>query len=129
MGKKSFIGGLNSILSGGTTSQDVQQVGEDPTEASKSVKDEELIPVIEASNKRGRPKTNYREIEKTSQEGCKESETRATFIINEAYLERIKALAYWERIQIKDAINDALKEYLEKYETSHGKIKPKPEKR
>ena len=149
MTKKSFKGGIDSLLGGGLSREERQQQElrrsadaiksnltapsiapvqpqEDKPAAAEAGADT-LIPV--ADKKRGRPRTNYREIEKSSQEGCKESETRATFIVNEADLERIKAVAYWERIQIKDAINSALREYIERYEAKNGPLQPKPEKR
>lgn len=100
MSKKNFAGGINSLL------------GEAPVE----------IP------KRGRPKTSTKEITKSSQEGTKENETRATFIINEGLLEKLKAMAYWERSLIKDVVNEALQEAVAKYEKVTGEIKPIPKK-
>jgi hypothetical protein len=38
-------------------------------------------------------------------------------------------MAYWERRQIKDAINAALREYIARYEAKNGPVQPKPEKR
>ena len=76
----------------------------------------------------GRPKTSTREITKSSQEGTKENETRATFIINEDLLENLKSIAYWERILIKEVVDTALQEYLEKYEKENGEVKPIPKK-
>jgi hypothetical protein len=64
------------------------------------------------SGKRGRPRVNVREITKTSQSGTKENETRATFIMNEEQLESVKAMAYWDRISIKDALCEAVDDYL-----------------
>ena len=78
MSKKTFTGGLNSLLG----------------ENSESIK-------------RGRPVTQTKEITKTSQEGTKENETRATFIVNEDLLEKLKAIAYWDRVLIKEVINTA----------------------
>lgn len=127
MSKKSFKGNLDSYLSGGATRKE-RQVDE-PVAAPIEPAKPSVEAVQAAPKKRGRPQTNFREIEKSSQEGCKESETRATFIVNQADLEQIKAMAYWERIQIKDAINQALREYIERYEAKNGRIKPKPEKR
>jgi len=37
-----------------------------------------------------------------------EGETRATFIIEELLLNRLKAIAYWERKQIKAVLKEAL---------------------
>lgn len=79
------------------------------------------------SAKRGRPKSNFREIDRSSQEGCKANETRATFIVKEDALEKIKALAYWERRKVKEVIQAALAEHLDRYERANGPIKPKPE--
>ena len=99
MSKKDFSGGLNSLL------------GDQPEK-----------------QKAGRPKTSTREITKSSQEGTKENETRATFIINEELLEKLKAIAYWDRVLIKDVINTALQETVAKYEKKSGAIKPIPKK-
>ena len=93
MSKKDFKGGFNSLLGGQT---------EKP--------------------KRGRPKTSTREITKSSQEGTKEKETRATFIINEDLLDKIKAIAYWDRKLMKDVLDIALQEYVDK-----KKPNPRPE--
>ena len=62
MSKKNFTGGLNSLL------------GDQPEKP-----------------KRGRPVTQTKELNSSSQEGTKEKETRATFIINEELLDKLKA--------------------------------------
>jgi len=99
MSKKNFTGGLSSLL------------GDQPDKP-----------------KRGRPVTQTKEITKSSQEGTKENETRATFIINEELLDKLKAIAYWERVLIKDVVNTALQETVAKYEKKNGDIKPIPKK-
>jgi hypothetical protein len=99
MSKKSFTGGLNSLL------------GEQPDKP-----------------KRGRPKTSTREITKSSQEGTKEEETRATFIVNEELLDKVKAIAYWDRKLIKEVLDTALQDAVTKYEKKNGDIKPIPTK-
>lgn len=68
----------------------------------------------DSTKKRGRPKVNVREITKTSQAGTKTGETRATFIMNEDQLEKVKAIAYWDRVSIKDVLSQALDDYLGK---------------
>ena len=88
--KKSFAGGLSSIL------------GDQPQQP-----------------RRGRPRTNFREITKSSQEGVRLNETRATFIIREDLLDKIKAIAYWDRLLIKEVINEALTDYINKYERAN----------
>jgi tyrosyl-tRNA synthetase len=99
MSKKNFTGGLNSLLGDQT-----------------------------AKPKRGRPVTKTKEITKSSQEGTKEKETRATFIVNEELLDKLKAIAYWDRVLIKDVVNTALQETVAKYEKKNGTIKPIPKK-
>ena len=99
MSKKNFTGGLNSLL------------GDLPEKTKK-----------------GRPVTQTKEITKSSQEGTKENETRATFIVNEELLEKLKAVAYWERRMIKEVIASALEETVAKYEKKNGPVKLMPKK-
>jgi DNA-binding NtrC family response regulator len=48
----------------------------------------------------------------TSQAGLGADWTRATFIVRKEHLEKIKALAYWERKKVKEVIDEALETYL-----------------
>jgi hypothetical protein len=106
MNKKDFKGGLDSVL-------------------QSTVPDPEQKP---QPKKAGRPKTSTREIIKSSQEGTREGETRATFIVKEELLEKLKAVAYWERVMIKDIVNNALQEYVDAYRKKHKEIKHRPVK-
>ena len=49
---------------------------------------------------------------KTTQQGLHDGWTRATFILRKHHLEKLKALAYWERRTIKGVIDEALGSYL-----------------
>jgi hypothetical protein len=49
---------------------------------------------------------------KSTDRGLKEGWTRATFILRSDYLEKIKSLAYWDRKQVKEVIDEALEGYL-----------------
>jgi hypothetical protein len=60
--------------------------------------------------------------------GLKSDETRATFIVREDLLEKLKAVAYWERLNIKDVINEALDRYVGAYERQNGNLKEVPKK-
>jgi len=51
-------------------------------------------------------------LNKTTQKGLKDGWIRATFILRKDYLEKLKALAYWERKRIKEVIDEALGLYL-----------------
>lgn len=97
--KKSFAGGLSSIL------------GDQPQQP-----------------RRGRPRTNFREITKSSQEGVRLNETRATFIIREDVLDKIKAIAYWDRLTIKQFMDSALSGAIESWEEANGSVKPVPKR-
>lgn len=101
MAKKSFTGGLNSLL--GETKQPEQATEQAEPKAKK-------------------------EITKTSQIGTKEKETRATFIVNEDLLEKLKSVAYWDRALIKDVVNNAFEDYISRYEKKNGEIKEVPKK-
>jgi hypothetical protein len=56
-------------------------------------------------------------LNKTSQEGLKDGWIRATFILRKDYLEKLKALAYWERKKIKEVVDEALRLYLRRRKT------------
>ena len=111
MSKKNFSGGLSSLL------------GETVTRGAKTDRTKTRDKI-----KKGRPVTQTKIITKSSQEGTKENETRATFIVNESLLEKLKAIAYWDRAMIKDVVNASLEETVSRYEKKNGKIKPAPKK-
>ena len=94
MAKKNFSGGLGSLL------------GDQPQKP-----------------KVGRPKTQKKKVTKTSEEGTLADETRATFIVNKSDLEKLKAIAYWDRMRIKDVMAQMLKDRIAKYEKKNGKVK------
>lgn len=50
----------------------------------------------------------------SSKHGLKLGSTRATFIVKEELLKKLKDLAYWERRKIQDVVNEALEDYLKK---------------
>lgn len=66
--------------------------------------------------------------ESASKKGTKPGETRATFIVKEEDLDKLKAIAYWERLLIKDVVEDALLEAIKNYERKNGAIKPIPKR-
>lgn len=101
MSKKDFTGGLDSLLGGSVTPP-------------------------EKADPKPRPGTAKKKAEKPPKEATRQPETRATFIIKEETLTKLKAIAYWDRVLIKDVINEALEAHVNKYEKSRGKIKPMP---
>jgi hypothetical protein len=111
--KKSFTRGLGSLLG--------EKTSKITPEGAKKFLDT-MNKEIDKPKKVGRPTTQFKEITKSSQQGTKEGETRATFIVNEELLDKLKAIAYWDRELLKETINKALLEYVSK-----KKIKPRPE--
>lgn len=49
----------------------------------------------------------------TSLKGLPEGWTRATFIIKQELNEKLKALAYWDRVTVKEVVHEALSCYLQ----------------
>lgn len=45
--------------------------------------------------------------------GLQEDLTRATFILKQEYLDKIKAYAYWERLQIKDVLEQMCDDFFD----------------
>ena len=88
MGKKSFAGGLDSLL----------QLSTEDGEEEKATQT-----ISKVSDKT--PKN-------MSQKGLLEGEIRTTFIVKEETLEKFKAIAYWERKQIKFIAQEALEDYI-----------------
>jgi hypothetical protein len=103
---KSFKGGLDSLIGGKTTAK--------KSTAPKGA---------EVPRKRGRPTTVTKVAKDTTEEGTLPGEKRATFIVKEEQLEKLKAVAYWDRSKIKDVITSALEKYLDAYEKKNGPIK------
>jgi hypothetical protein len=110
MSKKGFSGGLSTLL------------GESPkvkkTEKEVSGRSNPSSFEISDTPKRkvGRPKTQLKIITKTSEEGTKEGEIRATFIVKTELLEKLKAIAHYERTLIKYTVEKALEDAIAKYE-------------
>jgi len=50
--------------------------------------------------------------QKTSRRGLREGWTRVTFILREEHVEKLKAISYWDRVTIKEIIDEALSNYL-----------------
>lgn len=88
-----------------------------------------LIPIQGEKKKRGRPASpDRKEVAKSSQEGTKEGQVRATFIVREELLGKLKAIAYWDRAMIKAVVDAVLQDGIDMYEKKNGAVKPIPKK-
>lgn len=61
---------------------------------------------------KGRKRTNFREITKSTQKGLPEGWDRKTFIISEENINRIDAYAYRNHRSVKVAVNEILGAYF-----------------
>ncbi len=77
-----------------------------PVKASGSV-NRKPVPVINTS----RSDTSTSDTS-TSSKGLPEGWTRATFIVRQDLVNKVKRAAYWDRRQIKDLVTEALDSYL-----------------
>ena len=109
-----------------------KRLGSDPFSSSKSGLDllitntqDEQPPKVQPTDltkpKRGRPKEIHRTITKASQSGLHEGWTRATFIVKEDVLAKLKDRAYIDRRNLKDVVSEALEHYLNTTEPKEGK--------
>lgn len=94
MAKKSFIGGAGGI---DTIISDMKSIkAKEPTRVEIQIK----------SNK----------------EGTLSGESRATYILQDVIIERIKEIAYIERKKIKEVVSEAFEAYIKNYD-KHNKQK------
>lgn len=56
--------------------------------------------------------------------GLSDELIRATFILRQDYLEKIKAYAYWERLQIKEVFDEMCEQFF-----ANKKVRSIPQKR
>lgn len=125
MAKKSFTRGLNSLL--GEQPAQVEEVKkEQPAEKKEELKPTFRVSKVTEKEEKKQPKTV---VQNTSKAGTKENETRATFIVNDDLLDKLKGISYWDRVPIKDLVDAALLEAITKYERKNGDIKLVPKSR
>lgn len=48
--------------------------------------------------------------------GLTEDWTRATFIVRKDYAEKMRDIAYWDRLSLKEVFDEALKAYIQRRE-------------
>lgn len=77
--------------------------------------DKELRKKLQAKKPPQSTTTKIAVVDNTAKEGTKKGETRATFIVNEAALTEVKAIASSSSRLIKDVIGEALSDLIEKY--------------
>ena len=69
-----------------------------------------------------RPVGRPRRKNSTSQNGLPLGETRMTFLVSEEQQDKLKYIAYRERLSLKQIMSDAIQNYLNRYEEMYGEI-------
>ena len=103
----------------GLGSQAVSKFFEQP---AADQQEQQGLPEVPKSNI-GRPRTIYREYEKSNQEGLRDGFTRATFIVREDLLKKLKDYAYTERETLKNVVNKMIAQFLDGKEIIERKDK------
>ncbi len=57
----------------------------------------------------------------------KEKYVITTILASPKTMQKIKGIAYWDRVNMKDVMNAAFNDYISKYESTRGEIKLPPE--
>ncbi len=78
---------------------------EGPTEKEQASKEKQ-------PGKAGRPPLNKPKTDRI-----------ASFVVSMEHHSKLKAVAYWDRMTVKDVLATALEEYFTKYEKKNGPIK------
>ncbi len=98
-----------------------------PTQKQKEEAKSETPPIIPAADPLSNaPETATAETVNSIKKGLLPSEIRATFIVTDNILEKVKAIAYWERLNIKEVVQEAFQDYIAAYEKKNGVIKNIP---
>ncbi|HMI79420.1 MAG TPA: hypothetical protein VK484_11545 [Ferruginibacter sp.] len=58
------------------------------------------------------------------EKGTKPGEKRKAYIVNSELAGKIDAIAYWDRVNIKDVVHEAFTDRVTKYEKKNGSVKP-----
>lgn len=76
----------------------------------------------------GRPKTRTDTPTKAAAKNTKPGEERYIIIAKVELIQKMKDLAYWDRMNIKEVYEEAINDRIAKYEKKHGPLKPVPKK-
>ncbi|MEM7368160.1 MAG: hypothetical protein AAF587_06125 [Bacteroidota bacterium] len=119
MAKKSFkknaqnsLGGIHSVLQN-TTKQDSPPTVEEKEEKKRPEVGAKSTPKSPPT-KRSQASAKKKEDTPASEKGCKEGDTRKTFIIRKELAEKMQDIAYWEPGKLKDHMNAALEAYVKR---------------
>ncbi|WP_052600038.1 hypothetical protein [Aureispira sp. CCB-QB1] len=108
MAKKNFSSGFDKLLGNTPEQKNKEEKNINEKEAPKKSKTKESI--IE----------HQEEVD---------PEVRATYIIKQSTVNKLKDIAYWERAMLKEIIQEALEEYVEAWEKENEEFRAKKKRK
>ena len=140
--KEQLGGGLNALFGGSESKPETASRVEAPTTEAPELKvepttpqdEEDLINSVEDEqlrealrkkrmDGRGRPRTKRDEIGKRT-----DGYSRTSLILKDEKVAKIKEIAFRETLTMKEIFELALDTIIEKYESKHGEVVPRPER-
>ena len=106
MAKKTFTTSTSTILNKVQETQVREEPQNGRTEAPET-------------RQTGRPRNRRTS---TSQQGLREGLTRMTFIVSEEKQDKLKYISYSERLSLREILDEAIEDYINKYEEQAGPI-------
>lgn len=139
--KKSFLqntqrgqGGISSIIRTTDIPEPVEDkvlpVQEDEVDEQLEVGEEETENPLEKEQIKAEAPAKRRRRKKkeevpSSERGCKDGDTRKTFILKKEVAEKMMDIAYWKPGKLKHHVNKALEDYIKKMEKD-GPVRKRP---
>lgn len=123
MSKKDFTGNFNSLLGTAPTVKEKAAPKKRATTkkaAAKSPPAKSEKPYL-TGKKKATKKATAKKVDST-RDGTKDGEKRASFIVKEETVAKIKAIAYEDRKNIKEVVAEAFEAYLQLWEDENGAI-------
>ncbi|HEY4063209.1 MAG TPA: hypothetical protein VGM30_14985 [Puia sp.] len=74
----------------------------------------------------GRPKTRVTTTDRAAGKRTKDGEEKYIVIIKTPLIAKMKDLAYWERLTIKEVYEEAITGRIARYEKKNGPVKSRP---
>ena len=73
----------------------------------------------------GRPKHQDKDNSTAASKdaGTKPGEMRKTYVVSTDLVNKIEAISFWDRKSLKEVVNDALTQYVFKWEQDNGSVK------
>lgn len=106
MGKKTFTSSTSTILNRVQESQNKEETKKE-NGGSQDIRQS------------GRPRIRRTS---TSQQGLREGLTRMTFIVSQEKQDKLKYISYSERLSLREILDEAIEDYINKYEEQAGPI-------